>query len=309
MPRGTAGGRLLVLGYHNVDSTWRWPATPTGGPRNFARQMSLLAKVANVVPLDAALADLAEGRPLPPRAVAVTFDDGYRDNLTHAVPVLRRLGLPATVFLVPGFLSHKVHAWWERLSWALATTRVPSVEVDGTLLPLGDDAARVRARDAIEASLKRDDLATRHERLDRLVEALGPEGDLHPGDLFIDWDEARKLVGAGIAIGSHTMSHAILARETAAEQQADLRESRELLERELGVAIRTLAYPNGQAGDYDEITIDAARAAGYSHSVTTRGRLTDASTPHHEIARWIVSPEKPASRLAVGSLRSLLSRP
>jgi peptidoglycan/xylan/chitin deacetylase (PgdA/CDA1 family) len=307
VPRAAAGGRLLVLGYHNVDSTWRWPATPAGGPRNFARQMSLLARVANVVPLDAALADLAEGRPLPPRAVAITFDDGYRDNLTHAVPVLRRLGLPATVFLVPGFLSHKVHAWWERLGWALRTTRVPAVEVDRTLLPLSDDAARVRALAVIEASLKRDDLVTRHERLDRLVEALELEGDLHPGDLFIDWDEARELVGTGIAIGSHTMGHAILARETPAEQQADLRESRELLERELGVAVRTLAYPNGQPGDYDEITIHAACAAGYSHSVTTRGRITDASTPHHEIARWIVSPEKPAARLAVGSVRSLIS--
>jgi peptidoglycan/xylan/chitin deacetylase (PgdA/CDA1 family) len=309
VPRGTGGDRLLVLGYHNVASTWRWPATSGGGPRNFTRQMTVLAKVANVVPLDAALADLAAGRPLPPRAVAITFDDGYRDNLTHAVPVLRRLGLPATVFLVPGFLSHKVHAWWERLGWALRTTRVPSVEVDGAVLPLGDDAARARALDVIEASLKRDDLATRHERLDRLVDALEPDGDPHPGELFMDWDEARELVAAGLAIGSHTMSHAILARETAAEQQADLRESKELLERELGVVIHTLAYPNGQADDYDTTTIDAARAAGYSHAVTTRGRLTDAATPPYEVARWIVSPEKPASRLAVGGLRSLLTRP
>jgi peptidoglycan/xylan/chitin deacetylase (PgdA/CDA1 family) len=297
------GSRLLVLGYHNVDASWRFPCP--SGPRDFARQMALLARVANVVPLDAALADLTAGRPLPPRAVAITFDDGYRDNLTHAVPVLRRHGLPATVFLVPGFLSHKVHAWWERLAWALRTTAAPSVDFSGETMPLGDDAARIRARDRIEVCLKRDDLATRHDRLEELVAALEPPGEMHPGELYLDWDEARDLVRSGISIGSHTMGHAILARETAAEQQRDLRESREILERELGVEIRTLAYPNGQAGDYDEITIGAAQAAGYTHAVIAHGRATASGTPPFETPRWIVSPDKPPLRLAVGSLRSL----
>ncbi|MGD9530065.1 polysaccharide deacetylase family protein [Pseudonocardia sp.] len=305
MSRG--GSRLLVLGYHNVDSTWRWPATPSGGPRNFARQMAWLARSANVVPLDAALADLAAGRPLPPRSVAITFDDGYRDNLVHAVPVLRRHGLPATVFLVPGFLSHKVHAWWERLSWALRTTAAPSVEFEDAVLPLGADGDHARALGVIEASLKRDDLATRHDRLERLVDALEPPGELHPGDLYMDWDEARQLVCAGISIGSHTMSHAILARETAADQQQDLRECRESLQRELAVEVRSLAYPNGQKGDYDDVTIDAARASGHEFAVTTRGRVTESGTPPFETSRWIVSPEKPAARLAAGCLRSLLA--
>ncbi|MGE3285929.1 MAG: polysaccharide deacetylase family protein [Pseudonocardia sp.] len=301
-----AGSRLLVLGYHNVDTTWRWPATPSGGPRNFARQMTWLARSTNVVPLDAALADLAAGRPLPSRAVAITFDDGYRDNLVHAVPVLRHLGLPATVFLVPGFLSHKVHAWWERLSWALRTTAAPSVEFEGEMLPLGSEQDRGRALGMIEASLKRDDLVTRHDRLETLVAALEPPGELHPGDLYMDWDEARELVRAGVSIGSHTMGHAILARETAAEQQEDLCECRDALQRELGVEVRSLAYPNGQRGDYDDVTIDAARASGHEFAVTTRGRITETGTPPFETPRWIVSPERPAARLAAGCLRSLL---
>lgn len=302
MPRG--GSRLLVLGYHNVDATWRWP---TARPEGFARQMAWLARSVNVVALDVALADLAAGRPLPPRAVAITFDDGYRDNLVHAVPVLRRLGLPATVFLVPGFLSHKVHAWWERLSWALRTTSAPTVEVDGAVLPLGTDEERRHALGVIEGSLKREDLATRHDRLEDLVAALEPPGELHPADLYMDWDEARELVRAGLSVGSHTMGHAILARETAAAQQEDLRECRESLQRELGVEVRSLAYPNGQRGDYDAVTVDAARAAGHEFAVTTRGRVTESGTPPFETPRWIVSPEKPAARLAAGCLRSLLT--
>jgi len=296
--------RLLVLGYHNVAPTWRWPDATV---RGFARQMTLLARATNVVGLEQALGDLRAGRPLPPRAVALTFDDGYRDNLLGAVPVLRRLGLPATVFLVPGFLSHKVHAWWERLSWALRNARADAVECDATLLPLTGTQDRARALDVLEASLKRDDLEVRHERLERFVEALSPEGELQPGELFLDWDEARELVRAGIAVGSHTMDHAILARESATAQHQDLRESRELLERELGVAVSTLAYPNGQAGDYDAVTVEAARAGGYSYAVTTRGRVSTAATAPYEISRWVVSPERPAARLVVGAVRSLLS--
>lgn len=303
MPRGAS--RLIVLGYHNVGPTWRWP---DARPGDFARQMAWLARTTTVLPLDTALADLVAGRPLPPRAVALTFDDGYRDNLVHAVPVLHRYGLPATVFLVPGFLSHKVHAWWERLAWALHTTSAPSLEFEGTVLPLGDAGARAHALGVVEASLKQHTLAVRHERLEDVVATLEPPGDLHPGELYMDWDEARRLVGAGISVGSHTMSHAILARETAADQQQDLRECRESLRRELGVEVRALAYPNGQKGDFDATTVDAARASGHEFAVTTRGRVTTSGTSPFEVPRWIVSPEKSPARLAAGCLRGLLVR-
>lgn len=313
MPRASArsqGGRLLVLGYHNVGPTWRWPmlrADPHPAA-NFARQMTALAKLTNIVPLDQALADITHGRPLPPRAVAITFDDGYRDNLTSAVPILSRLGIPATVYLVPDFLSHRVYAWWEQLSWALASARATSVDVGGARLGLSDPADRARALTIIEADLKRCDSATRHARVDRLVDALEPRGEYRTSDLFMNWDEARDLVRTGVAIGSHTMSHAILAREDRQVQRDDLRESRETLQQQLGVPVPTLAYPNGQADDYDATTIAAAREAGYTHAVTTRGRTIDVDTPPYEICRWIVSPDRSTPNLILNVLRSLLGQ-
>lgn len=107
----TSRNRLMVLGYHNIEPTWRF-TDPAGGIDNFTRQLSALRRVTNIVPLESALDAIAGGRPLPPRAVAITFDDGYRDNLTLGVPVLQRLKIPATIFLVPEFLSGRVHAWW-----------------------------------------------------------------------------------------------------------------------------------------------------------------------------------------------------
>ncbi len=296
--------RLLVLGYHNVDSTWRYPARRGQGIRTLARQLQVLRRIAHVVPLEAALRTLAEGGSLPPRAVAITFDDGYRDNLTQAVPLLARLGIPATIYLVPGFLSGEVHAWWERLAWAISRARAGYLEFDGTRHELRGAAERVAALEVVEAELKTRNHAARLAAVEELVEALEPEGSYRADELFLDWDGARKLAGAGIGIGSHTMRHAILAREDEAAQRADVADSRRLLETELQVPVDTLAYPNGLVGDYDATTISAVREAGYTHAVTTWGRTSSAETPPYEICRKMASPDRSPARLAVGVLRS-----
>ncbi|MGH4019215.1 MAG: polysaccharide deacetylase family protein [Pseudonocardiaceae bacterium] len=256
--------------------------------------------------LDTALNALQAGRPLPPRAVAITFDDGYRDNLTLAVPILERLRIPATIFLVPGFLSGHEHAWWERLAWAVTRSRAPALDFYGQRLGLGTAADRHAALAVVEEAVKRLDHTARQSAVEGVVAALEPEGSYQPDALFMDWDGARSAVRAGISIGSHTMRHAILARESEETQREELSESRRLLESELQAAVRTLAYPNGQAGDHDAGTVAAAREAGYSHAVTACGRTSCAQTPRYEIRRRMVSTDCPPSRLTVNVMRDLL---
>ncbi len=307
MRRAPNSNRLLVLGYHNIESTWRWPTPPGNGLRSFSRQMRVLKRIANVVPLHKALQSLDAGRPLPPRAVSITFDDGYRDNLTLAVPLLNRLNIPTTVFLVPGFLSGQVHAWWERLGWAMSRARVRSVDFEGTHFDLSGTTERTLALDSIEESLKGRDHAARYLALENLVEALDPKGIYHADELFMDWEGAHDLVRAGVSIGSHTMRHAILAREVEQSQREDLRQSRRLLEDQLHTPVETLAYPNGGRNDYDITTITAARDAGYAHAITTWGRTSSPETPAYEICRRMVSPKRPASRLAASVVRDFIS--
>ena len=308
MWRASGGSnRLLVLGYHNIEATWRWPMPLGSGFRSFARQMKVLRRTANLVSLDEALQSLDNGRPLPPRAVAITFDDGYRDNLTLAVPMLNRLKIPATVFLVPGFLSGEVHAWWERLGWAMRRARVRSVDFEGRRLDLSGTCERTLALEIVEKSLKARDHDARQSAVEGLVHALDPEGSYQADELFMDWDDARGLVRAGIAIGSHTMRHAILAREKGESQRQDLCESRRLLQDNLQNSVETLAYPNGVRGDYDSITVAAARAAGYSHAVTACGQISYPDTSAYEICRKMVSPDRHAVRLAASVLRDFVS--
>jgi len=282
--------RLLVLGWHNAQPTPFFPSAPGACARGLARQLQAVRRLARAVPLDRAVAALAEGRPLPPRAVALTFDDGYRDNLHTALPILRRLGLPATFYLVPGLLDRSARAWWETLAWGFARATATSVEWRGRRLPSGASEASRRAMLTVAEEVKRLPRADRDAQIDGLLDALGPRGsEEEVAELFLDWDGARSLAAGG-AVGSHTMHHAILSEEPAAAQAADLAESRRRLEEGLGAPAATLAYPNGTALDYDSDTLAAARAAGYLGAVTTIDGWNDRATPRLELRRFVMDP-------------------
>ena len=283
------GNRLLVLGWHNIDPTPGFPDPPGAGRAGFARQLALLARVATVVPLRRALDLIEAGEPLPPRAVVLTFDDGYRDNLELGVPMLARHGLPATFFLVPGFLSGTVGAWWEDLSSAFDRAQAPALTWEGTRHALAAAPERAAAHDAVRASLKRLDHATRVAAVAEVSSRLEPAPST-AAPLFLGWDGARALRAAGHDIGSHTVTHAILERETPETQAAELAHSRAELESGLGISVDTLAYPNGSAGDYSAVTTAAAAAAGYRCAVTTRAGLAARGHPPYEMRRVVVTP-------------------
>ncbi len=287
-----SGRRLLVLGWHNVEGTPCFPSAPGTGIGGFCDQLDWLGRWANVVPLGESLDRMAAGEPLPPRAVAITFDDGYRDNLELAAPELERRGMSATFFLVPRLLDRRLDPWWERAAWAVDRATATDVTVGGRRLPLATPADRKAARGAVAELLKRRDRERREEALTDLVERLAPPPGDDLAELFLDWDGARELAGRGFEIGSHSRDHCILSEETPGVQRDDLAESRAMLEEHLGVSISTVAYPNGTRRDYDAATLDAARSAGYAHGVTTRKGWNSRRTPPFELRRAVVYPER-----------------
>ena len=284
--------RLLVLGWHNAEPTPFFPSAPGVCTRGLGRQLRAARRMGNVVPLDEALAALAEGRPLPPRAIALTFDDGYRDNLETALPLLRGLELPATFYLVPGLLDRSVRPWWETLAWGFARSSSAVIEWRGRRLIAGPGEASRTAMLAVAEEIKRLPRAEREAQIDGLLDALHPDGsEDEVAELFLDWDGAAGLA-EDAAIGSHTMVHAILSEEPPDDQAADLTESRRRLQEGLGVPAATLAYPNGTATDYDETTLDAAAAAGYAGAVTTIDGWNDSDTPALELRRFVMEPTR-----------------
>lgn len=282
--------RLAILCWHNVDSSWCFPFPPHIGPRAFDRQLRFLKRLGNVVPLPGALNALTAGRPLPARAVSITFDDGYRDNLRFAVPLLEHHRLPATYFLVPGLLSRIVRPWWEVAAWAFMCAREQQLNWEGQSLKLDTVALRRASFRGVAARLKRRNRMARDAEVATLVDRLRPSGNPTVEELFLDWNEARLLVQRGFSVGSHSMYHTILSRESPAEQTFDLGESRRRLQEELGAEVGLLAYPNGTRQDYGPETITAARQAGYSYALTTLQGRNRLSTPPYELRRLVLSP-------------------
>lgn len=295
--------RLLVFAWHNVAPTPGFPAPKGAGERGFARQMATLGRWANVLALDDALQRLHAGERLPSRAVAITFDDGYRDNLTLAVPVLEALGLPATFFLVPRLLSGEIDAWWETLGWALEHATEDTLPWEGERLEVRTNGAGAYSR--LARAMKRMDEERRGAAMSEILESLRPAGE--PPALFMGWEGARELVERGFSVQSHTCSHPVLANEPREYQHSELARSREQLESRLGVSISTIAYPYGGPAEYSDTTVAAAADAGYRWGLTTREGFTTAATPALEVRRCCIYPERGTIDL-LAQLRYLLPR-
>jgi len=296
---------LLVLIYHRVLPA-RDPLLPDEpDAAGFAAQLDVIGSLFNVLPLAEAVRKLRAGQ-LPARAVCITFDDGYANNCEVALPILKSRGMPATVFVAPGFLSGG-RMFNDTVIEALR--RAPA-ELDLTRDGFGryelpDAAARVRAITAILPVLKYLPQAERIRRATMIAERVG--ADL-PGDLMMTEEQVRRLHRGGITIGAHTVNHPILANVDDATARREIVESKARLEQMIGAPVTTFAYPNGgPARDYTGRDVVLAREAGFEVAVSTAwGAATAAADPLQvpRIAPW----DRTALRFGVRMVRAQLER-
>ena len=268
-----------IFTYHRVND---WgdafqPAMPTAV---FERQIRYVAAHYTVLTVEDLVDRMASGR-VPRDAVAITFDDGYRDNLTHAAPILARYRVPATMFLATGFMGSKEVPWYHRLADALQrTTRASVSSPSGEELPLGDTAARLAALRRLQGQLKTLAEDRFQTSLAGLLEGLGEPGSPAQRDLMLSWEDVLALRGLGFRIGAHTVSHPILSRLTLDRAREEILGSRRAIEAAVGYSPRAFAYPNGGAADHTSDVVDLVRAAGFTCAVTTKfGMNTDNTSP------------------------------
>lgn len=252
-----------ILAYHGVDDRDE-PLLNFDGfhvaPDVFDRHLRTLAGHYTVVTLGDLAACYARGVPPPPRAVAITFDDGYRNNLTHAAPLLERYGFKATFFVTTGFIDRTHRPWWFALREALAA-RFP------------DPAAFRREVVAAEASLKRMAASAREEELRRL--GAGP-AQTYP---LLDWDDVKQLQRLGHEIGAHTVSHISMGHEPAAVIAEEIHTSLARIRAMTGVSPVLFSYPYGERDHHGAEAARLVRAAGCIGGVTAveglNGRAAD----------------------------------
>ena len=282
---GSARARFQILLYHRVNDE-RHPFFGGLPTASFAAQMEALARWFRVLPLAEAV-ERAARRELPPRAVAITFDDGYRDNYENALPILKRLRLPATIFLTTDFIGTNRRLWHDRLADAVAGTGLRSATCAGLGL---DFTSRVGRRDAFRALAGRLRTLPEPEKLRELDEieallAVRGEGRDSGAPVMLDWDQVRAMNREGIAFGAHTATHPILTRIPLGDARGEIERSRDAIRTNVGCDATLFAYPNGRAGDFNPEIQTLVREAGFQAAVSTLWGGNTAETDRFALRR------------------------
>lgn len=260
---------LTIFCYHGVVArdapASHWLLIPED---MFRRQMQYVQRHYNCVPLEQGVADLHAGRIHRPTA-CVTFDDGYRNNLSVAKPILASLGIPATVFLATGLIGTDYTLWTTKLGLALSDPALrPRILRELGLYTGEASVASHRQIDVVE-DLKRLPAATRRAMVARIEphisRVITPDAFT-----FLNWQEVHALTSGGlVGVGSHTVNHDIVARLSDAELEAEIGGSQGELAARLGYRPRVFAFPNGRADDIDGRSFPVLRRHGIEIAVTT----------------------------------------
>lgn len=263
---------FTVLSYHRIAD----PGCPDladslidASPAAFEEQMRHIASRYNVVSSWDLVRALTEGYTLPSRAVAITFDDGYHCFLDTAMPVLRKLGLPVTLFVAthlagePGALF-----WWDELYRAIRGTELQELEVAGLgMLPLSNKQERADAFSRLVDHIERLPQDEDNALLRSIVARSGVEPNRE--SYLLDWNQLRALEAEGVAIGPHSRHHPILAQATPHRVTSETRGSWRDLRAKLQRPLPIFCYPNGREHAVNHTATEAVREARLVAGFTT----------------------------------------
>jgi peptidoglycan/xylan/chitin deacetylase (PgdA/CDA1 family) len=256
---------VAVLCYHGIrrDS---WPARTMvfEGLHVTATELDahcrFLRESCTPISLEIWRASIADGRPLPPRPVLVTFDDGYRSVFTIGRPILARHGIPAVLFLSSDPIEHRRLAWY--------------------------DAIALEQGEAMVAEMKRLDADLWAARC-IAHSTTAREGDPHEP---LRVEEVQELAAVpDIEIGGHSAGHPILAMAGIAEQRRQIQCNKQRLEAWIGTRVTAFAYPNGRRGeDYTSDTVAIVRECGFDAAFTTNQGFAIPDEPPLERSRFVM---------------------
>jgi peptidoglycan/xylan/chitin deacetylase (PgdA/CDA1 family) len=255
-------------------------------PETFDRQMAFLRRHFKLL----SIAELAEylraNRPLPSRSCVVTFDDGWRDNFEHALPILREQQVPAAIFVATDYIGSADCFWQERLARLLfnavkqggvARELVERTVGTANLADRGAADQRRIIREAVDAmkKLPQQEIDAIEARVKKILGGASPDlGD----DRFMDWKQVTALTrGTRVNVGAHGCSHTPLTKLPAGRAAHELEEAGNRIAAAVGVPTISIGYPNG---NYDDTVVRLTRAAGYQLGFTTdKGLVGDVRDP------------------------------
>lgn len=268
-------GALSILCFHRV-----LPAAERAAyfdpvlaitPEAFDTICATLAQHARVLPLAEAVEASRSAGASSERIVALTFDDGYRDNLIYAAPILAKHGLRASFYVVADLIGTDLPPWYDRMG-----------RVVQELQAAGESIA---APTEVVAAAKELGSAGRRERLAELEARLAQPPVFAEQDRLMNAEQLRELIAAGHEVGSHSSSHEILPQLDDAQLADEILQSKTRLESETRAPVRSFCFPNG---DYDARCLRLVADAGYEAALTTVSGINAHGQPTFELKRHFV---------------------
>lgn len=264
------GHNLIILNYHRVykgELITSFDETLFGPSIGSFHQQMLWLKENHAVFFseDEIIYYQQKKKKIPKRSVLITFDDGYKDNFTLAYPVLRSLQIPAIYFIPSGAIRDRTLGWWDIIAFFIKKTKKKAISVKGDELSLQSDGEKKKTIFHLLQLMKTEPYSRTQDLLNVLSEECEvefPSYDEQDAELM-NWKDIRDVLSNGIAIGSHTVSHRVLATLDEDKQFEELRSSKRFLEDMLPGNIRSFSYPVGDYTTFSEKTKELARRAGY----------------------------------------------
>jgi peptidoglycan/xylan/chitin deacetylase (PgdA/CDA1 family) len=290
---------LSILVYHRVVPDPDPLAPEQVCAQEFDWQLAALARWFKVLPLTEAVVRLRDGT-LPRRSACVTFDDGYADNVTVALPILRRRGVPATFFLATSFVDGG-RMWNDSVIETVRAARGNTLDAAALGLTTLNIATDQMRREAIARALAALKYLPQEERQNRVDEFAEQASRPLPSNLMMTTEQVRSLDAGGMEVGAHTVTHPILARLESARAENEIRDSKRGLEAMTGKRVGLFAYPNGRPGrDYGPEHVGMVRTLGFDAAVSTAWGVASAASDPYQLPRfspWDRTPGKFALRL------------
>ncbi len=257
-----------IINYHSfverIDGAMETHPCVTQRIDVFREELRFFKRVFDLITLDELPAVLREGRRGRRPVLAVTVDDGFRNNYELLFPVLREEGVRVTIFLATGPIDGRGPLWVDRLAAMIRETREETIEMPevagGGRRALDSVRARRTVYGELVGRLKDVEGGTRRRVLEAIEERLGRPRHLPE---MLTWGQVRRMRAEGIVFGAHTVTHPILTRIPHEEACREILESKQRIEEELGEPVRHFAYPNGRPEDFNEALREYCREIGF----------------------------------------------
>ncbi|MBU4009416.1 MAG: polysaccharide deacetylase family protein [Proteobacteria bacterium] len=271
----------------------------------FERIVQYLSKSYKIFTASEAWARTVTGN-LPRNAIVITFDDGYRDNYTNAMPVLKKYKVSATLFLSTGPPDDSKLLWHDLMFNAFSETKVSEWRFMKKRYWLSNIQSAKLAVTTFAKYIKKLDETERDSAIYQLYRDLAIDPKENKNETtMLTWDEVKVMADNGIEIGSHTVNHPILSRLTYGQQFMEISGAIKRIEEKTGIRPKVFAYPNGRLEDFNNDTLSILKRCGIRSAFTTEvGNNSVDSDPFmlKRGAAWSHDPNKFVLQLALNRL-------